>query len=417
MNLIDRLRAQRDTIRAQCNEILNRYEQSDEPAEFSAVDEANLTDLTAQATALDARIEQLAQQELAAIAAARVDQQLNAARGTSRGSEPGNGIHQPRSNDTSESLADLPELIAASALADYDGNGDAVMQTTLTVIPSIDVKGNPLAPANRIADAAIPTGSTPILDSIGYEPISTGSATWLEFPIAAPEAADVAEDKPIAEVAYPPVVKSAGLQKFGSNIPLTEEAISDNPRLVAIVQSQLVRGVRKHAEKTAAGVIVTGLADNPYKVAQDTSLINAIRVGIATVQESEFDATRVLLNPYDWAAMDIDLVQKTLRGLMRDTDIWALQVIPSYMVAKGAAYVGDFQIGVKFLDRRDFSVAVSESHGDDFVNDRYRIKARQRGRVVIERPEAIVKCTIGTKQNVYQPDYDDTVKSYQELDD
>lgn len=404
LKLIEKLRNDRAAARSAADEILSRYEESGE--EFAAADSTNLEELEATATALDARISDLVTIETNRANAARIDSQFDDARRI----EPGAGYGHAYTNDrpAATTLADLPRMVEASDLARYADNGavgTAIMRTELTVIKSVDAKGNPLAPAQRIADAGLPTRRTPILDAIGYERLSVGNASWLEWPSKAPEAGVVAEDAVKPEAAYDPKVMTSGLDKYAHVIPITAEAIADNPRLLSVVQGAMTDGVRVKAERSAATVITTGVAGNPYQKVTATDLWKAIRLGIAKVQETDFVPQAILVNPTDWANIDIDMVGKTLRGLARDNDLWSLVPIPSFKVTAGTAYVGDFRTAFKFLDRADFQVSMTDSHANDFDSNRYRLRAEQRGKVVIERPEAIAACSVGTPASEYAADY------------
>lgn len=404
VGLIKKLRDERAGIRTSADSILARYEESGD--ELNEADRSNLEALETQATALDDRIKELVESQTARANAAAIDAQFDDFMRTN-GRESGAGIYtNPRDQQSS-----MAEMIAASDLSTYaerGAMGTAVMRTELSVIKSIDANGNPLAPAQRLPDAALPIRRTPILDAIGYERITVGNASWLEFPCKAPEAGKVAEAGKKPEAKYEPVVREGALDKYAHIIPLTSEAIADNPRLVSVVQGAMTDGVRVKAERSAAEVIAAGIAENPYPTATGDALWKAIRMGVAMVQQNEFVPSAVLVNPLDWAEVDIEMVMRTLRGMNRDSDLWNLTAIPSFKVAAGTAYVGDFNVAFKFLDRGDFQVAMTDSHGTNFEDNIYTLRAEQRGRVVIERPEAIAKVAASVASG-YTEDYTELV--------
>ena len=268
--------------------------------------------------------------------------------------------------------------------------GDAdFAREQFALISSKDVGGKPIAGFWKASDAAMPVRRTPLLDACGSEQVGSGEFWWIEWPLTAPTADNPAEGQPADETSYPPVARTGSLGKAVAQLPVTEEFLEDNVRMRSIIDGGLADGVRQNAEADAAATLVA--ASLPASPGTGT-LLEEIRRGVGTVQNAGFDAMTVVLNPADYAEIDIDLLTRTLNGARANSPLWALNVVPAGAVAAGTAYVGDFLSGARVFWRSGVRLSMTDSHEAEFVSGILRIKAVQRIEMKVVRPEALVKC-------------------------
>ena len=380
--LIEKLRAARDDDRRAADTILAKI--ADDPtSNLSEQDQKNLDALVASASELDARIRTLSETEMARIEAENLDARLNKAMG--------------ERETATFSVAEAPKTIGEQFVESTTFTEFAATPTGksgLVTIPfSAFAPGDPavigsIAPVSRVRDAATPVFFTPLLDACGYEPVSSNSVDWIEWPADPVPAAPVLEGgvKPQAE--YQPVLKTGTLDKWAHSVPFTREMMEDLPRFTSLLNGSLLRGLRRKAEANAGAA----LAGGTYSTVTASTLLESIRIGIAEAEIAGYPATSVAINPLDYAQIDIDLLASTLLGARKDSPVWGVNVIPAAAVAAGTAYVGDFQSGLLHLDRRVTALYITDSHADEFLSNILRALAESRNKVVVQQANAIIEC-------------------------
>lgn len=255
--------------------------------------------------------------------------------------------------------------------------------------------------APYLFEAPRPRWDSPLLGLVNVEPIGSGSVEYFYFEPADPGPAPVVAEgaaKPPADIKL--VLKAAPLQTFAWWKAITRQALEDFPRIRTIVEDYLRRGVI-NAMEGAVGAALN--ADTNVQTVANASLLAAIRLGAAMVDDQGFTANGVLLNATDWANMDVGLLYSTLGGPTGATNFWGLTPVASNTVAEGTAYVGDFRDGVTFFDRRVTDVRLTDSHAGYFVENKIVVLAEGRGLAAVTQPLAIVKCE-GDATPVAPPD-------------
>lgn len=235
--------------------------------------------------------------------------------------------------------------------------------------------------------------TTPLLDAIGHETISTGSVEWVVYPGSYPEAQVVAEGALKPEATITPTVETGALQTLAHHKGITRQALEDIPRIQQIVENALRGGVLVKLENNAATALT---ASTDIGVVDDqTDLMSGIRVALGNVQSAGYaSANAVLLNPADFAALDIAVMGATVAGPALNNTFWGLRAIAAAAVPAGTAYVGDFRTGVTQFDRGATSVYLTDSHADYFLRNILVILAETRALTVITEPQALQKVTV-----------------------
>jgi hypothetical protein len=238
------------------------------------------------------------------------------------------------------------------------------------------------------------TMTTPLLDAMGKQRVSSGSIEWYTYPAAFPLAAVVAEGalKPEADVV--PTLQTASLNTYAHWKAITRQALEDIPRIQSIVENQLRGGLYRKIEADAAAAL-TGATLTTVDGAGD--LLAGIRVGIGTVQAAGYsNATTVLLNPADYAAIDVSVMSTAGITPQSQSTLWGVKVISAGAVPAGTAYVGDFANGLTLFDRGTTAVMLTDSHADYFIRNMLLILAETRALPAVTEPGALCKVTEGT---------------------
>jgi HK97 family phage major capsid protein len=238
-------------------------------------------------------------------------------------------------------------------------------------------------------DATPPPVATPLLDAMNTITVSQNAVDVVVWAKTAGGAAKVAEKaaKPSAE--WAPTVVPSTLDTIAVYTQLTRQLVEDAPAVRSLIDGELRREVLIKEEAEAAAA----LAAATLPTATGADLLAAMRVGIATVQGAGYSPTAALINPADWASLDVAVLGGTVLGPTIRQDYWGLRLIPSTAQAAGTVTVGDFGAGVQHYVRSGVSLYITDSHADTFLSNVFTLLAERRTRTLVTRPAAMVEVT------------------------
>ena len=249
--------------------------------------------------------------------------------------------------------------------------------------------GSPWKTPSRISIAA-PARQTPLLDLVQRVPVASNSVDWITYPAAAPLAAIVAESGPKPEATITATLVTVTLDTIAHYAQASRQLLEDSGAARAFIEGELSRGVLDKIEAEIAAAITAATLPTATDA---TSLMNAIRKGVGVVQAAGFQPNAVVLNPADYAALDIDVFGNTLLGPMVSGSFWGLRPVAVGAQAAGTAVVGDYTAAINYLERTDVSVYVTDSHASTFTSNVFTFLAEARGKGVVTRAEALVECS------------------------
>jgi HK97 family phage major capsid protein len=129
----------------------------------------------------------------------------------------------------------------------------------------------------------------------------------------------------------------------------------------------------------------------------------AIRRAITQVQLAFLEPTAIAIHPTDLQELRLEkdadgaflLGPAGGPGGAGDPDMLfgQLRVISTAVMPLGTALVGAFAEGATIYEREDATVAISESHGDQFVKNEVTVRAESRITLAVERPAAFCSVT------------------------
>ena len=240
----------------------------------------------------------------------------------------------------------------------------------------------------RVQNTVMP----PLLQVVDVVGVSSGTVEWVVVG-GDPKAQVVGEGlaKPESALTFTP--ESATLDTLAHWIQITRQALEDATYIRSVIEGKLRRGVTL-AIVDAIQAAITAATLPGAIMPLGGSLIEAIRVGVGTVQSNGYNPNAVILNPADWAALDIAVMGGTLNGPTVGTNFWGLTPIASTIQAAGTALVGDFKSGVTWFDRNVASVFMSDSHQDLLIKNTLVILAETRGKAAVPEPLALCECSV-----------------------
>lgn len=281
------------------------------------------------------------------------------------------------------------QFIASEVFGEYRGRGTSSRFTVESrALPTGLSEIADLLPRAPRVDATAPT-STPLLDAMSPITVS-GNAIETIVWAKTGGAAKVAEKAAKPSVEFTPTVTPFTLDTVAGFTQMTRQMIEDAPAVRDSINGQLVRDVALKLEAEAAAA----LAAATLPTATATSLIAAIRTGVGTVQAAGYNPGVVILNPADWAALDIDVFGSTLGGPVNGQSFWGLRPVSAVSQPAGTATVADLNAGVQYFRRSGVSLYITDSHGDTFLSNVFTVLAEARAKTVVTRPAALVECSV-----------------------
>lgn len=233
--------------------------------------------------------------------------------------------------------------------------------------------------------------TTPLLDAVGHERVSSGAVEWLKWPASFPEAAVVAEGSLKPEANFAPTTETASLNTYAHWKGITRQALEDIARIQSIVENVLRQGILKKMETDTATALTS---DTDIANVTNADLLTGIRIALGNVQAAGYaSANAVLLNPADFAALDLAVMGATVNGPTVGSTFWGLRAIAVGALPAGTAYVGDFKTGITMFERNNASVYMTDSHADYFLRNTLVVLAETRALPVVTEATAIQEVT------------------------
>lgn len=240
-----------------------------------------------------------------------------------------------------------------------------------------------------VVDISSPVQS-PLLEMLRAVPVSQNAIETVVWATGATGAAVVPEGgtKPLIE--FTPLVVTKTLDTIAGATQITRQMAEDAATVASYINGLLVDEVRKKAEAESAaalaGATITGVTG--------TDLLKGIRKAVGEVQAAGYSPNAVLLNPSDWAEIDISVTASTLNGPVVGYNFWGLRPVAANSQPAGTATVGDFSAGVQRYVRSGTSVYVTDSHEATFLSNVFTVLAETRQKTVVTRPGALREVTV-----------------------
>jgi hypothetical protein len=234
-----------------------------------------------------------------------------------------------------------------------------------------------------------PAVKTVLLDTMPNITVSTNAIEAVVWSKVAGGAEIVPEKGAKPPVEYAPDVQAATLDNIAVYTQLTRQMIEDASAVRSLIDSELRREVILKEESEAAAAILAAA----LPTAGGADLLAAIRNGIATVQTAGYNPNAALINPMDWAALDIAVLGGTVSGPTIYSTYWGLSLIPSPGQTAGTVTLGDFRAGVQHYVRSGVGLYVTDSHADTFLSNVFTLLAERRSKTLVTRPAALCEAT------------------------
>ncbi len=222
-------------------------------------------------------------------------------------------------------------------------------------------------------------------------------------------AAEAAEGAAKAESALTWSLVNMPVSTVAHWIKISRQLAADNRALAAYVNNRMVYGVNRRVE-TQLGVgdgtapNISGIFDTGNYTAHgyaDAALGSVlkkcvlIRKVIADLWAAGYPATAILLNPADWATIEIEILTATSNAVRVGVNaagqqtLFGVPVVQTVGVTADTFAVGNFGMHGTIYDREDVVVELSDSDSDNFTKNLVTIRAERRLALATEVPAAV----------------------------
>lgn len=267
-----------------------------------------------------------------------------------------------------------------------------------------------LVQPQRVAGTELPQRRMTIRALLAQGNTNSSSVEYDKEKLFTNSAAPVAEGalKPQSEIQYEEA--TAPVRTIAHWMRASVQILADAPALRSIIDNRLRYGLAYAEEAqilngSGSGQNLTGLVTAATAYAAPGGLvagqlIDTIRMGMLQVALAEYPANGVVLNPIDWAFIEMlkDTQGRYLIGNPQGTlnpTLWGLPVVATQAMTVDKFLVGAFDLAAQIFDRQDATVEVSTEDQDNFVKNKVTIRAEERLALAIYRPQAIVYGDLG----------------------
>ncbi|WNO28721.1 major capsid protein [Microbacterium phage FlameThrower] len=301
------------------------------------------------------------------------------------------GAHEAFVKGQGQRTASAPEYKAATDTNTVGGNG------------KVQYGGVYDTPLRRLT----------IANLLGQGSMNNTSLTyWVQGAVEG-EPAAVAENglKPSIHFNFSPVTEA--LSKIAVITKISDEAVSDVPYLVSVINSQLVGRLQVVEEDqilngsgtapNLRGILNrSGLQTHATAAgATDEDVFDAIFHAITMVSTGSAQETAdgIVINPADYERLRLS---KDGNGIYRaggpfaggNPGLWGVRTVVTPAIAQGTVLVGAFGTAAQLFRKGGIQVDSTNSDADDFKYNRVALRAEERILLAVYRPAAFVELTI-----------------------
>lgn len=258
-----------------------------------------------------------------------------------------------------------------------------------------------------------------VADLMAQGSVSGNAITYPVFGALEGTTAFIAEGaaKPQLHVADPDW-KTDALGEIAGWFKVTDDMAEDVPYIVSEIQSTAIYDLSLREELAllsgdGSASSITGILNRSgvQTIAKGTdSDPDRIFSAISKVQEvTGFVADGIVINPADYQSIRLSKDANGqyfgggffsgaygTGGIAQNPPLWGLKTVVTSSITQGTVVVGAFKAAAKVFRKGGLRVESTNSHADDFTNDKITIRIRERLGLQVKFPAAFVKVALGT---------------------
>lgn len=215
-----------------------------------------------------------------------------------------------------------------------------------------------------------------------------------------------------------PTAKTDALKKIAGWIEMTDEFIEDLPFLKSEIDTRLLYQLRLFEELqllngAGTGTTVTGLrvrSGVQVQAAPATAAGNADAIFTAITKVNTatgLSADGLVIHPLDYQNFRLSKDgngqyygggyfqgQYGNGGMLENPPLWGLKTVVTTAATQGEVFVGSFRVGATVYRKGGIRVQATNTHADNFTNNKVTIRAEERVALAVRYPAAFVKAAL-----------------------
>lgn len=211
--------------------------------------------------------------------------------------------------------------------------------------------------------------------------------------------------KPESDITFE--LESAPVATIAHWIKASKQVLADAPMLQSYIDGRLMYGLKLKEEQqllkgSGVGLNLNGIYTqasayvNPGVTVQAETRIDRLRLAMLQVSLSEYDTDGIVINPIDWAAIELTKTTDNAYLFASPTGqvaptLWGRPVVATQAMDANDFLVGSFRMGAQGWDREDANITVSTEDRDNFVKNAVTILCEERVGLTVFRTQAFVK--------------------------
>lgn len=211
--------------------------------------------------------------------------------------------------------------------------------------------------------------------------------------------------KPQSDITFE--LESAPVATIAHWIRASKQVLADVPMLQSYIDGRLMYGLKLKEEQqllkgSGVGLNLNGIYTqatpyvNPGVTVQAETRIDRLRLAMLQVSLSEYDTDGIVINPIDWAAIELTKTTDNAYLFASPTGqiaptLWGRPVVATQAMDANDFLVGAFRMGAQGWDREDAAVEISLEDSTNFRDNAVTIRCEERVGLTVFRTTAFVK--------------------------
>jgi len=275
-------------------------------------------------------------------------------------------------------------------------------------ITGSDITVSPDRKVNIAGGAFVPMTLEDFLPSLPTTSNAIEFTRELAFTNAAAETAE-SQTKPESALTFELV--QMPVSTVAHWVKISRQLAADAPALAAYINTRMAYGVNRKVETqlgsgdgvspNISGLLKAGnYTPHAYTAAALGSVfpkLVLIRSIIADCYALGYMPDAILLNPFDWAGLEIELLTTASSGVARfnvndagQPMLFGVPIVQSLGVTADSVLIGAFGQAATIHNRQDVMVELSESDSDNFTKNLITVRAERRLALTVDKPSAII---------------------------
>jgi HK97 family phage major capsid protein len=315
-----------------------------------------------------------------------------------------NKQHEP---SVQQSAGDLVAAKMAEEGVTSSFRGSRRVEVPRAAITSVPTSGGALVQTERVGVILAPQRRLTIRDLVAPGTTGSNAVEYVRETGFTNNAAIVGEGlaKPYSDLTF--ALENANVRTIAHLFKGSRQILDDAAALQSYIDARARYGLLLAEEaqllygngtgNNLKGIIPQAQAYAPPAgiVVEAEQRIDRIRLALLQAMLAEFPSTGIVLNPIDWAAIELlkDGEGRYIIGKPQDGTaprLWNLPVVETQAIVQDQFLVGAFSLAAQIYDRMGIEVLVSTENDKDFENNMVTIRAEERLAFAVYRPEAFV---------------------------